>query len=122
MPRTCGTVSCYTNGCRCADCRRAAAEARSRLRARVSDIYPEMAWQDDAACKEMDSAIFFGQSASGTGSGSYREARKVCAACPVKGECLRTAMQYEYGLSKAYRAGMYGGLTPEERAALVRAA
>ena len=51
----------------------------------------------------------------------YEEARAVCDACPVKIECLAAAFDIE-GLTAAtqYRHGMWGGLTPAERAERAR--
>lgn len=42
-------------------------------------------------------------------------ARKVCAWCPVRLECLRAAMRWEGSRETRYRFGMWGGLTPLER-------
>lgn len=43
---------------------------------------------------------------------------RVCAACPVAGDCLESAMLEEGG--HGGRHGIRGGLTPEERRALHR--
>jgi WhiB family transcriptional regulator, redox-sensing transcriptional regulator len=49
----------------------------------------------------------------------YAEARATCNPCPVREECLRYALRTERGDRKS-RSGMYGGLTPAERAALAK--
>ena len=43
---------------------------------------------------------------------AWRPAKRVCASCPVRRECLTTALVSEpTGLA----AGVWGGLTPSER-------
>lgn len=58
-------------------------------------------WMDSAACQGM-SDLFFG--------GWYEEARAICATCPVRDECL------DWATTIGEPAGMWGGLTPDERA------
>ncbi|MFF1958008.1 WhiB family transcriptional regulator [Streptomyces sp. NPDC058220] len=48
--------------------------------------------------------------------GSADRARSICAACPIQLLCLNQAMEQENGLSYTYRHGVWGGLTPRERA------
>lgn len=74
-------------------------------------------WQDYAACAETDPELFFAD-ANG-GSAVYEHARVICARCPVRLECLQYALRHEAGHDKSHRYGMYGGLTPGERARLV---
>lgn len=45
-----------------------------------------------------------------------RRARVLCAACPVRAECLDAAMEEEGGLSARNRYLVRGGLTPRGRA------
>lgn len=66
-------------------------------------------WQDDAACAETDPEAF-----SPNKGGSTREAKTVCAVCPVVAECL------EYALANGERFGVWGGLGPMERRRLLR--
>lgn len=68
-------------------------------------------WWERAACAGMDTEIFF----------SIRrktEAQRVCASCPVRGECLRAAMRVE---SQAYRHGVWGGMSAYARERLYAA-
>lgn len=71
-------------------------------------------WMDDALCAQVDPEIFFpdyGQSAN--------NARKVCAGCDVRERCLQFAMEREARFTtNTGRHGVWGGLTPWERAAL----
>ena len=39
----------------------------------------------------------------------YREARKICAGCEVRDECL------EHAMSAPEKSGMWGGKSPRER-------
>ena len=42
----------------------------------------------------------------------------VCAGCPEKADCLSNALAAEAGEPKAYRFGVFGGTTPDERFAI----
>jgi WhiB family transcriptional regulator, redox-sensing transcriptional regulator len=46
------------------------------------------------------------------------EAARACRSCPAREACLRTALAWESGLGARYRFGIWGGLTPRQRAAL----
>ena len=45
-------------------------------------------------------------------------AKSICATCPEAVNCLANALAAEAGEPKAYRFGIYGGLTGDERFAL----
>lgn len=62
------------------------------------------AWQERALCAQTDPETFFPEK-----GGSSSEAKRICAGCPVKGECL------EYALDRGERFGIYGGLSERER-------
>lgn len=63
-----------------------------------------LAWQADALCAQTDPESFFPEK-----GGSTRDAKKICASCEVRGECL------EYALSNDERFGIWGGLSERER-------
>ena len=63
----------------------------------------------ESACQDVDTTVFFPVSDTFAG-----EARAVCAACPVAGQCL------EYAISTRQSDGVWGGLTAVERHRLVR--
>ncbi|WP_328760428.1 WhiB family transcriptional regulator [Streptomyces sp. NBC_00271] len=71
-------------------------------------------WQRHALCRGMDSSVFFSPTRERGLRRRAREerARAICARCPVKEACVRTALRSgeEYGL--------WGGLTEEEREVL----
>ena len=60
-------------------------------------------WRDFAACRAVDPEIFFLERAAGVPN---REAKAVCAGCPVRGECLEYAMAHP----DTCRYGVWGGL------------
>lgn len=66
-------------------------------------------WTVDALCAQTDPAAFFPSK-----GGSVREAKAVCAGCPVAALCL------EYALENDERAGVWGSKTPAERRKLAR--
>ena len=73
-------------------------------------------WLDRAACAGVDSAVFY----PGAG-GTARRARRICAACPVRLDCLRFALDVEDGVDGLRgRHGIWGGLTPKQRIKLSR--
>lgn len=68
-------------------------------------------WVDDALCTQVDPDLFFpGKSDQATS----RAARRVCAACPVRLECLA------YALRTRESDGIWGGLTARQRNDLAR--
>lgn len=66
-------------------------------------------WQEHALCDGMDPAIFFPERGE-----SNARAKRICARCPVRGECLVTAIHDE-PTGKSERHGTAGGLTANER-------
>lgn len=75
-------------------------------------------WSEDAACIGYPEDVFFPpqgkQSRHNVGL-----AQKVCAGCPVRVQCLTMALEAERD-GALRRHGVYGGLTPKQRAALDR--
>jgi WhiB family transcriptional regulator, redox-sensing transcriptional regulator len=66
-------------------------------------------WREQAACKGVDPNLFF------PGSGGVTdEAKRVCATCPVAGECL------DYSLRTCQKLGIWGGTSESERRKLRR--
>jgi WhiB family redox-sensing transcriptional regulator len=76
----------------------------------VADLFgttPE--WQQRALCAQTDPEAFFPDT-----GGSPREAKRTCARCEVKAECL------DYALDHDERFGVWGGLSERERRELIR--
>lgn len=68
-----------------------------------------LGWQERALCAQTDPEAFFPEK-----GGSTREAKRVCASCEVRSECL------EYALEKDERFGIWGGLSERERRKMKR--
>lgn len=61
-------------------------------------------WRELARCAETEPEIFFPEK-----GGSTRDAKRICADCPVKTECLEVALRNDE------RFGIWGGLSERER-------
>ena len=68
-----------------------------------------MRWDDRAVCKGFTHLFFLEVGRRPT------EARDMCDRCPVRAECLESALIEERGQSKARRFGFRAGLTPRQR-------
>lgn len=66
-------------------------------------------WRDDGICNTIDPEIWFPDK-----GGSTREAKKVCARCPVTEQCL------EYALERDERFGIWGGKSERDRRKIKR--
>ena len=73
------------------------------------DTLQGAAWQRHAACAEDDPELFFAWD-----DASVERAKQVCAACPVRSECLETA------LAVNEMHGVWGGMAEGERRRLIR--
>jgi WhiB family redox-sensing transcriptional regulator len=71
-------------------------------------------WLGNAACRDADPELFFPVSDVKAARTQVAAARKVCRRCPVRGTCLSWALDNEQ------EAGIWGGLTEEERRKLRR--
>lgn len=74
------------------------------VRHAVTDDGNALAWQSDALCAQTDPEAFFPEK-----GGSTRDAKKICATCEVRAQCL------EYALANDERFGIWGGLSERER-------
>jgi len=66
-------------------------------------------WREEAACKGLDTSVFFPASDADAGP-----AKAVCAGCPVRDLCL------EWAIASRQEDGVWGGLTDNERRRLRR--
>jgi WhiB family transcriptional regulator, redox-sensing transcriptional regulator len=73
-------------------------------------------WQEDAACRQYDNVVFFGEEGESELEKQGREARakSICRTCPVQEPCL------EFAMESNQKYGIWGGLSDKERASLKR--
>jgi WhiB family redox-sensing transcriptional regulator len=69
----------------------------------------EIAWEQIAACRGLDSTLFYPGEGDGTGA-----AQRICASCPVAEACL------EHAIAHREKDGIWGGTTPIERQRIIR--
>lgn len=69
----------------------------------------DLSWMDEGVCAQVGDDLWFPEK-----GGSTREAKQVCAGCPVKADCL------EYALRHDIRTGVWGGKAERERRVLQR--
>jgi WhiB family redox-sensing transcriptional regulator len=62
-------------------------------------------WVEQAVCSQVDAETFFPEQ----GGNTTRDAKKICAGCPVQAQCL------EYALRRCEPHGIWGGYTDRER-------
>ncbi|MEU4145751.1 WhiB family transcriptional regulator [Streptomyces parvulus] len=71
---------------------------------------PDLDWQEEALCAQTGAEFFFPEPGS-----SVRDAKRICALCPIRTACL------DFALSNDERFGVWGGLSEKERLELRRA-
>ena len=74
-----------------------------------------MDWRSQSACIDEDPELFFPVGTTGPAVEQADAAKRVCTRCDVREECL------EFALESNQDAGIWGGLTEDERRALKRA-
>jgi WhiB family redox-sensing transcriptional regulator len=67
-------------------------------------------WREEAACRETAGLVFFPDAGDVV---AEAVAKRMCAGCQVRSECLG------YAVAVDAEVGIFGGLTPTERATLV---
>jgi WhiB family redox-sensing transcriptional regulator len=73
-----------------------------------------MDWRHDALCREEDPELFFPIGNTGPALLQIDEAKQVCQRCPVTASCL------QWALESGQDAGVWGGLSEDERRAVKR--
>jgi WhiB family transcriptional regulator, redox-sensing transcriptional regulator len=71
-------------------------------------------WLHRARCKDEDPELFFPVGTTGPAAVQLEAARAICMRCDVKAECL------EWAMATGQEAGVWGGLSEDERRALRR--
>ncbi len=75
-----------------------------------------MDWRHDALCRSEDPELFFPIGNSGPALRQIEQAKAICRRCTVVEECL------SWALDNGQDAGIWGGLSEDERRALRRRA
>jgi WhiB family redox-sensing transcriptional regulator len=73
-----------------------------------------MDWRHDALCRDEDPELFFPIGANGPAERQIAEAKAVCRRCGVTEDCL------SWALESGQDAGVWGGLSEDERRAMRR--
>jgi WhiB family redox-sensing transcriptional regulator len=74
-----------------------------------------MDWRHQAACLDTDPELFFPVGSTGPAVEQAERAKRVCARCPVKAQCL------DFAIGTKQDAGVWGGTDEEQRRLLRRA-
>lgn len=75
----------------------------------LAPVEDKHAWRDLAVCAQVDPELFFPEK-----GGNVKPAKLLCGMCEVRDECLQAA------LDNNEQFGIFGGLSPKERAPLMR--
>jgi WhiB family redox-sensing transcriptional regulator len=76
------------------------------------DSHPD--WQAAAACRDADPELFFPDGDTRFARAQVKTAKLICRGCPVSTTCL------SWALASGQQAGIWGGLTEDERHRLHR--
>ncbi len=71
-------------------------------------------WRRAAACRDLDTDLFFPRGETGAPLEQTVVAKAVCSGCPVRVPCL------EFAMATRQEYGIFGGLTEQERRSLAR--
>ena len=78
--------------------------------------YREPDWRDNAACRDADPELFFPDGDVRSARAQVKMAKLICRGCPVSATCL------SWALTSSQEAGIWGGLTEDERRRIRRRA
>jgi WhiB family redox-sensing transcriptional regulator len=76
------------------------------------DLRPD--WRADAACRDADPELFFPDGDIRSTRAQVKTAKLICRGCQVSATCL------SWALAEGQEAGIWGGLTEDERRRLRR--
>lgn len=66
-------------------------------------------WMKDGLCRQVDADLFFPEGRGAAITIQTEQAKRVCAACPVRAACL------EWALETGQHSGIWGGTSDDER-------
>ena len=73
-------------------------------------------WRSSASCRDADPELFFPEGEPRATRAQVKTAKLICRGCPVSAICL------SWALANGQEAGIWGGLTEDERRRLDRSA
>jgi WhiB family redox-sensing transcriptional regulator len=73
-----------------------------------------MDWRHRARCRYVDPELFYRVGTTGPAEAQVQSAKAICTLCTVREDCL------QWALDTAQDAGVWGGLSEEERRAMRR--
>jgi WhiB family redox-sensing transcriptional regulator len=79
---------------------------------RTNDGRPD--WRDDAACRDTEPELFFPEGDNASARVQVKQAKLICRSCLVSAACLN------FALACGQEAGIWGGMTEDERRRLNR--
>lgn len=79
-------------------------------------------WEDDAYCRDIGPELFHPAGRGAELTADIETAKALCRKCQVADQCLTFALDREGDADRYSRGGIWGGYTPQERAALRPAA
>jgi WhiB family transcriptional regulator, redox-sensing transcriptional regulator len=71
--------------------------------------YGHASWRESAACRHVDTELFFPIGKAGAALAETQRAKLVCAGCPVRLACLA------FALATRQEYGIWGGYDEDER-------
>jgi len=83
----------------------------------VLDITVPPGWMTGGVCAQVDPELWFSEK-----GGSTREAKALCARCPVRPECPECPECLAYALAHDERFGVWGGASERDRRRMKRTA
>jgi WhiB family transcriptional regulator, redox-sensing transcriptional regulator len=86
-----------------------------RIERTFKNVDERMDWLRSARCLSEDPELFFPIGAAGAARKQVERAKAICRRCPVIETCL------EWSLATAQDAGVWGGMSEEERRDIRRA-
>jgi WhiB family redox-sensing transcriptional regulator len=86
-----------------------------RIERTFKNVDERMEWLRSARCLDEDPELFFPVGTTAPARAQVERAKSICRACPVIEACL------EWSLATAQDAGIWGGLSEEERRRIRRA-
>jgi WhiB family redox-sensing transcriptional regulator len=89
-------------------------QRKHRLPSHESRSVAAMDWRHRAACRDEDPELFFPIGTSGPALLQVEQAKSVCRRCTATDECL------QWALETGQDAGVWGGMSEEERRAVKR--